>query len=266
MQIPKNTLKAALQQGQAQIGLWMSLGSPYTAEICAGAGFDFVVVDAEHGPNHVPLVLHALQAIATTGTQAVVRPAIGDVVMIKQLLDIGAQTLVVPLIETAEQAELMVRAMRYPPGGIRGVAGAIVRASRWNRVEDYLNQADREMCLIVQVETRKGLDNIEAIAAVEGVDGVFIGPSDLSSSLGFRGKPDAPEVKAAITEAIGKIKKAGKAPGTLWSEEKGSRQWLEMGVTFMAVGSDVALLATATKNLAALFKGGPSQERSSGAY
>ena len=249
-----NKLKAALKRGEPQIGLWMSLASPYTAEICASAGFDFVVIDGEHGPNHIQSILHGLQAIAAYPTQAVVRPTIGDVNLIKQILDVGAQTIVVPLVETAEQAELLVRAVRYPPEGIRGVAPAVARASRWGRADDYINQASSEICLILQIETKKGLDNLEAIAGVDGVDGVFIGPADLSASLGYRGKPSAPEMLRVMEDAVARIRRCGKAPGILWTEDTGSKRFLELGVTFMAVGVDVALLTAATDRLVRTFK------------
>lgn len=264
MEMPKNKLKAALARGEAQIGLWMSLASPYTAEICGSAGFDFVVIDAEHGPNHIQSILQALQALAAYPVQAVVRPTIGDVNLIKQILDVGAQSLVVPLVETAEQAQLLVKAVKYPPEGIRGVAPAVARAARWGRVPNYLHEASNEICLIVQIETKKGLDNLEAIAAVEGVDGLFIGPADLSASLGHRGKPSSPEMLATMESAVARIRKSGKAPGILWTEDEGSKRFLELGVTFMAVGVDVALLAGATDRLVRTFKGGVESSARSG--
>jgi 4-hydroxy-2-oxoheptanedioate aldolase len=254
MDIPKNHLKAALKRGEPQTGLWMSLATPYCAEICAGAGFDFIVIDAEHGPNDVRTVLATLQAVSAYPVQTVVRPKIGDVSLIKQVLDVGAQTLVIPLVETAEQAQTLVKAMRYPPEGIRGCAPAVARAARWGRVSDYLHQADEEMCLIVQIETKKGLDNLESIAAVHGVDGLFIGPADLSASLGYRGQPNDPEVQAVMDRAIARIKKTGKAAGILWTEDNGIRRYLNSGVTFMAVGVDVAILAGGTQELAKRFK------------
>lgn len=254
MDIPKNRLKAALKRGEPQIGLWMSLATPYCAEICAGAGFDFIVIDAEHGPNDVRTVMATLQAVSAYPVQAIVRPPIGEVSLIKQVLDVGAQSLVIPLVETAEQAQLMVKAMRYPPGGLRGCAPAVARAARWGRVSDYLHLADEEMCLIVQIETKKGLDNLEAIAAVDGVDCLFIGPADLSASLGYRGQPNDPEVQTVMDRAIARIKKTGKAAGILWTEEKGIRGYLQAGVTFMAVGVDVAILANGTQELAKKFK------------
>lgn len=174
MQMKTNTFKAALKSGErAQIGLWLGLADPICAEICAGAGFDWVLIDGEHAPNDVRSILAQLQAVAPHPVHPIVRPVSGDVQLIKQLLDIGAQTLLVPMVETAEQAKLLVSAMRYPPAGIRGVGAALARASQWNRVTDYLHLANDQMCLLVQVETRLGLDNLDAIARVEGVDGVF---------------------------------------------------------------------------------------------
>ena len=250
MQIPKNQLKAALAEGRAQIGLWVALANPISTEVCAGAGFDFLVLDGEHAPNDLRSLLAQLQASAAYPVHAVIRPPIGDVSLIKQMLDIGAQTLLVPLVETAEQAALMVRAMRYPPAGLRGVGSAVARSSRWNAIPDYLDTADREMCLIVQVETKKGLDNLDAIAAVEGVDSVFLGPADLSASLGYRGQPNHPAVQTAIDGAIARIKKAAKAPGILWFEESGVRRYLSQGCTFVAVGADTSILAGGARSLA----------------
>jgi 4-hydroxy-2-oxoheptanedioate aldolase len=257
MENPKNLLKAALARGETQIGLWLSLANSYSAELCAGAGFDFVLIDGEHAPNDIASILAQLQSVAACPAQPVVRAPIGDPVIIKRLLDIGAQSLLIPLVETAEQAEMLVRAMRYPPEGIRGVGAAAARASRWSRVKDYLETAARELCLIVQVETQKGLDHLDAIAKVEGVDGVFIGPADLSSSLGHRGDPEHPEVQAAIESAIARIRAAGKAPGILWTEELRTRRYIELGCTFVAVGLDGLLLARAAEALAKKFKTSP---------
>jgi 4-hydroxy-2-oxoheptanedioate aldolase len=254
--ISKNQFKAALQRQEQQIGLWIALADSYSAELCASAGFDWVVVDGEHAPNDLRSILGQLQAMAPYPVHPVVRPPIGEVHLIKQLLDIGAQTLLVPLVETAEQARLLVAAMRYPPAGIRGVGSAIARSSRWQGNPDYLQQADDEMCLLVQIETREGLRNLDAIAAVEGVDGLFIGPADLSASLGHRGNPEHPEVQQVIVEAVGKITAAGKAAGILWMEEKMIRQYLSLGYRFVAVGADTMLLAGAARQLAAKYVSG----------
>ena len=203
MEMPKNSFKRALKAGQPQIGLWLGLSSAYSAELVAGAGFDWLLIDGEHAPNTIPTILSQLQAIAPYPSQPVVRPPWNDPVIIKQLLDIGAQTLLIPMIQNAQQAEQAVKATRYPPVGIRGVGSALARASRWNRVADYIHQANDEMCVIVQVETREALINLPQILQVDGVDGVFIGPADLSADMGFAGNPNHPEVRTAI-EQIGR--------------------------------------------------------------
>lgn len=254
MQMPVNTFKQRLSAEQ-QIGLWVGLADPYCAELAANAGFDWLLLDGEHAPNDLRGLLGQLQAVAPYPSQAVIRPPIGDSVVIKQLLDIGAQTLLVPMVESAEQAAELVRAMHYPPKGIRGVGAALARASRWNNIATYLAEADEQMCLLVQVESLKGLENLDAIAAVEGVDGVFIGPADLSAAMGHRGNPGHPEVQAAIEGAIARIRAAGKAAGILSADEKLARRYLELGCAFVAVGVDTSLLMRSLKALASNFKG-----------
>src|ERR1700733_4035570 len=255
MDTKRNLFKAALKSGaRAQIGLWLGLTDPICAEICAGAGFDWLVIDGEHAPNDVRSILSQLQAVAPYPTHPIVRPVSGDVQLVKQLLDIGAQTLLVPMVESAEQAKLLIAAMRYPPAGIRGVGAALARASQWNRVTNYLHEANDQMCLLVQVETRLGLENLDAIAAVEGVDGVFIGPSDLSAALGHLGKPAHPDVQHAIDDAIRRIRASGRAAGILSTDEALSRHYISLGCTFVAVGLDANLLMRATQDLARKFK------------
>jgi 4-hydroxy-2-oxoheptanedioate aldolase len=254
MDISKNTFKAALKGNELQIGLWLALANSYTAEICASAGFDWLVVDGEHAPNDIRSILGQLQALAPYPVHSIVRPPVGDVHLIKQLLDIGAQTLLIPMVETAEQARNLVSAMRYPPLGVRGVGSAIARSSRWQGMAKYLDEADAEICLLTQIETREGLRNLDAIAAVEGVDGLFIGPSDLSASLGHRGDLMHPEVQSAIADAIGRIRKAGKAAGILSTTEEVSRRYISLGCNFIAVGADTMLLADGARDLAAKFK------------
>ncbi|SDH91721.1 4-hydroxy-2-oxoheptanedioate aldolase [Pseudomonas panipatensis] len=254
MQMPINRFKQRLQAGEAQIGLWLGLADPYCAELAANAGFDWLLLDGEHAPNDLRSLLGQLQAVAPYASQPIIRPPIGDSALIKQLLDIGAQTLLVPMVDSAGQARELVRAMRYPPQGIRGVGSALARASRWNGIPGYLDQADEQMCLLVQIENLDGLANLDAIAAVEGVDGVFIGPADLSAAMGQRGNPGHPEVQAAIEDAIRRIQKAGKAAGILSADEKLARRYLELGATFVAVGVDTSLLAGALRKLAGTFK------------
>ena len=214
MDVLTNRFKAALRAGQPQIGLWLGLADPYSAEICAGAGFDWLLIDGEHAPNDVRSILAQLQTLAPYPVSPIVRPPIGETYLIKQLLDIGAQTLLIPMVETAAQAAALVAAVRYPPAGVRGVGSALARASRWQRVPGYLERADAEICLLVQVETRTGLDNLDAIATVEGVDGVFIGPADLSAALGHRGNPGHPDVQEAIQGGIAASVRPARPPAS----------------------------------------------------
>ncbi|OTG93248.1 4-hydroxy-2-oxoheptanedioate aldolase [Acinetobacter sp. ANC 3832] len=248
-----NYFKKKLKTEQ-QIGMWIGLANGYCAEIAANAGYDWLLIDGEHAPNDIRSILEQLQAVAAYPSQAVVRPVTGDVHLIKQLLDIGAQTLLIPMIETAEQAELMVKATRYPPEGIRGVGAALARASRWNNISDYLQTADEEICVIVQIESKKGLDNIDAILAVDGIDGVFIGPADLSAALGYRGNPGHADVQKVIVESIAKIRQAGKAAGILSADEKLAHSYLQLGTEFVAVGVDTSLLMKSMKQLLGKFK------------
>ncbi|MEE4612237.1 4-hydroxy-2-oxoheptanedioate aldolase [Serratia marcescens] len=261
-----NHFKRALQEKRPQIGLWLGLCSSYSAELLAGAGFDWLLIDGEHAPNNVQTVLGQLQAVAPYPSQPVVRPPWNDAVIIKQLLDVGAQTLLIPMIQNAEQARDAVRATRYPPHGVRGVGSALARASRWNRVPDYLQQADEQMCVLVQIETREAVKNLDAILQVEGVDGVFIGPADLSVDMGFAGNPQHPEVQRTIDDAIARIRAAGKAPGILMANKALAQRYLEAGALFVAVGVDTTLLARAAEALADEFKQGGAQAPSSGVY
>jgi 4-hydroxy-2-oxoheptanedioate aldolase len=256
-----NPFKAALKAGKLQIGLWQALATPYTAEICANAGFDWMLFDGEHGPSDVPLLAAQLQAVSAYPSHPVARPPIGETWLIKQYLDIGFTSLLIPLVETADQARALVRAVRYPPEGVRGVGSGIARASKFNRIPGYLDKADAQICLLVQVETLVGMENLAAIAAVEGVDGVFIGPSDLSAAMGLRGQPGHPDVQAAIESACVQIRAAGKAAGILLSDEALARRAIELGFTFVAVGSDVGLMVRATSDLAARFTGAKPAEK-----
>lgn len=266
MQLPINTFKQRLQSGQPQIGLWLGLADAYCAELAANAGFDWLLLDGEHAPNDLRSLLAQLQAIAPYPAQPIIRPPIGDAALIKQLLDIGAQTLLVPMVESAEQAAGLVRAMRYPPAGIRGVGSALARASRWNSMPGYLDRADEQMCLLVQIENLDGLANLDAIAAVDGVDGVFIGPADLSAAMGHRGDPGHPEVQAAIEGAIARIRRAGKAAGILSADQGLARRYLSLGASFVAVGVDTTVLMRGLQTLAAAFKDTPAPAAGGGVY
>jgi 4-hydroxy-2-oxoheptanedioate aldolase len=254
MQLPRNHFLAALRSGQPQIGLWVGLADANAAEALAGCGFDWLLFDAEHAPNDVRSVLEQLRAVAPYPVQPVVRPVQGDTALVKQYLDVGAQTLLVPMVDTPEQALLMARAMRYPPQGVRGVGASLARASRWNHVEGYLDRANDEMCLLVQAETPTALRHLAAIAATEGVDGVFFGPADLSAAMGLRGQPGHPEVQRAIREGISTVRAAGKAAGVLATDPKLARMYLDAGALFVAVGVDTVLLVRAAADLARSFK------------
>lgn len=252
-----NRFKRAIAAGERQIGYWQALASPYSAEISAGAGFDWLLLDGEHAPNDVPLLLAQLQAVAAYDVEPVIRPASGEPVLIKQLLDIGARTLLVPMVESAEQAAMLVRATRYPPEGFRGVGSAIGRASRWNRTPSYLREAASEICLLVQIESVAALDALEAIARTPGVDGVFIGPSDLAASLGHLGDPSHADVQDAIEGAITTIVAASRAAGVLMADRTLALRYLELGATFVAVGTDVTTLARGAEGLAAAYRPDP---------
>ncbi|MEJ7688545.1 MAG: 4-hydroxy-2-oxoheptanedioate aldolase [Variovorax sp.] len=263
MKTPVNTFKQTLQSGQPQIGLWVGLADGYAAEILAGAGFDWLLVDGEHAPNDVRSVLAQLQAISSAWSaqaegaprsQPVVRVPVGETALIKQYLDIGAQTLLVPMVDTAEQAVRMVQAVRYPPEGIRGMGSALARASRWQAYPDYLHEANAQICLLVQAETVEAMKNLDAIAATPGIDGVFIGPADLSASMGFVGQPHHPDVQAAMADGIARIRAAGKAAGILSTTEEQARKWLAAGASFVAVGVDTMLLTAAARKLLSLYK------------
>jgi 4-hydroxy-2-oxoheptanedioate aldolase len=253
MEVPPNAFKRALKAGKPQIGLWSSLSSHYTVEVIAGAGFDWILLDCEHSPNDLESLLAQLQAAAPYPSHPVVRVPWNDMVNMKRVLDIGAQSLLVPYVSNAEEAKAAVSYVRYPPAGVRGVAGT-TRATRFGRVKDYAKRAHEEVCLLLQVETQGALDNIEAICAVDGVDGVFIGPADLHASLGYTGEIANPKVKPLIDEAIRRIRKCGKAPGILTPNEADAKHWLECGALFVAVGADVGILARGAEALAAKFK------------
>ncbi|MFA9441458.1 4-hydroxy-2-oxoheptanedioate aldolase [Uliginosibacterium sp. sgz301328] len=253
--IPHNPFKAAIQSGQTQLGLWVTCANAYVAEISAGAGYDWLLMDAEHGPNDIPSLLLQLQAVAPYPGHPIVRPANADPALIKQVLDIGAQTLLIPMVDTAEDARNVVSAMRYAPRGIRGVGATIARASRWGRVRDYLQRTEEELCLLVQVETRRGLENLDDIVCVEGVDGVFIGPADLSASLGHLGDAGHPDVQGAIEDAIRRIRAAGKAAGFLAPDPDMAKKALSWGANFVAVAVDTMLYTRALADALEPFRG-----------
>lgn len=253
MELMRNNFKKAISEGRVQIGLWSSLCSNIGAEVVADAGFDWILLDGEHSPNDVPSVMSQLQALVGGTASPIVRPAWNDAVMMKRFLDIGAQSILVPYVQNADEAQRAVAAVRYPPAGIRGVA-ASTRANHYGRVNNYLKLADSEICLLVQVETRSALGQLEAIAKVDGVDGVFIGPSDLAASLGHIGNPAHPEVQAALEDAVKRLKAVGKPAGILTLNEEEARRYIGWGYVFVAVGSDIGLLGRGADALAKKFK------------
>ena len=253
---PTNAFKQGLRGSSCQIGLWLSLANPYSAEVCALAGFDWVLIDGEHAPNDLRSILAQLHVLAGyPHTQALVRVPNQRSDTLKQVLDLGVQTVVVPMVDTPEQAAALVAACRYPQddggGGIRGVAGA--RASRWGMHPRYVHEANEQVCLVVQAETGTSLENLDAIAATPGVDGVFIGPSDLSASLGHVGDPGHPNVQSAIDDAVARVQRAGKAVGILSTNDDQTRQYVQRGLNFIAAGLDTRLLLQSASALARRF-------------
>ena len=253
MDLPKNAFKHAIRAGKQQIGLWVSMANAYSAEIVAGSGFDWLLIDGEHSPNAPTTVVAQLQAVAAYPVSAIVRPAWNDKVLIKRYLDIGTQSFLVPYVQNVAEAEAAVAAIRFPPRGVRGVAGT-TRASGFGRVADYAKRAEEELCLLVQIESREGLDNLDAIARVDGIDGIFIGPADLAAGLGQLGNQQHPEVQSAIQDAIKRIRGHKKPAGILATDEASTRRYIEWGTTFTAVGLDAMILARESEKLAAKFR------------
>lgn len=244
-------------------GIWACSGSPLVAEICAGAGMDWMLIDMEHSPNGLESVLGQLQAVAAYPVTPVVRVPIGDVVTIKQVLDLGAQNLLVPMISSAAEAAAVVEAVRYPPRGKRGVGSALARSARWNRVDGYLQNADEHVSLFVQIETATGVEAAVEIAAVDGIDGVFVGPSDLAASMGVLGQQTHPDVTAAVLRAFAAIKHAGKPVGVNAFDPAVAQSYVDAGVDYLLVGADVALLARGSEALAARWCSTAGDERAS---
>ena len=253
MDLPRNAFKAALIEGRQQLGLWCTLSSPYATEVVAGAGYDWLLLDTEHSPAELTTVLAQLQAVSAYPVSPVVRPAANDTVLIKRLLDIGAQSLLIPYVQNAEEARAAVAATRYPPDGIRGVS-ALTRATRFGRVKNYARAAARELCLLVQVETQEALDQIDAIAAVEGVDGIFIGPGDLAASLGHVGDLKHARVVDAVENAILRIRAAGKPAGILTGDPAFAKRCIDLGTTFTAIGVDAGILARQSEQALLAFR------------
>jgi 4-hydroxy-2-oxoheptanedioate aldolase len=259
---PERTFRHALAQAEAsagpagprpQIGLWVCSGSALVAEIMAGSGADWLLIDAEHSPNSLESVLAQLHAVHGYPVLPMVRLPWNDAVLVKQYLDLGAQNLLIPMVNDAEQARAAAAAVRYPPHGVRGVGSALARAARWNRIPDYLARADETISLMVQIETAEAVENVEGILAVDGVDGIFIGPSDLAASMGLLGQQEHPEVRAAVERCLAAAVAAGKPAGVNAFVEATARHYLDQGARFVLVGADVAILARSSEELASRF-------------
>ncbi len=249
MPAPTNPFKKALREGKTQFGCWVSLANPYSTEMMGTAGFDWLLIDNEHSPNDLRSTMAQLAVLGSSPSHPVVRVPIGETYIIKQMLDAGAQSILVPMVESAEQARQLVRDVTYPPKGVRGVGYSLTRASRFSQITDYPHTADAEICLLVQVENRAGMANLDDILAVDGVDGVFIGPADLAADMGHMGGMLHADVQATIMDALRRIRAAGKAAGILSTHDPMTQDALDAGANFVAVGADVLLLNTAARAL-----------------
>ncbi|MBM1689710.1 aldolase/citrate lyase family protein [Sulfitobacter geojensis] len=254
MPAPVNTFKKALSEGETVFGCWVGLADTLSTELMGTAGFDWLVIDGEHGPNDLRSILAQLQVLEASDSHPVVRVPVGETYMLKQMLDAGAQTLLVPMVESADQARQLVRDVTYPPHGDRGVGYALSRAARFSQIADYGTTADAQICLLVQVENRKGLAALDDILAVDGIDGVFIGPADLAADMGHMGDSLHPDVQTAIMDALSRIRAAGKAPGILSTHDPMTEAAIAAGAQFVAVGADVLLLSHAAQALSARWK------------
>ena len=251
---PDPSFKDALDHADhALAGIWVCSGSPLVAEICAGAGFDWIFIDAEHSPNGLESILVQLQSVRGYPVIPVVRPPVNDTVVIKQYLDLGVQSLIIPMVNDAADARAAVAACHYPPLGVRGVGSALARSARWNRVPDYLTRAGETLTLMVQIESAEAVSNVEEIVGTEGVDGIFIGPSDMAASMGVIGQQNHPDVVAAVEKAIAAGRAAGKYVGVNAFSEDAAKRYIELGAHYVGVGADVSLLARGSEALAAKF-------------
>ncbi len=256
MRTPHNSFKTKLASGQNLYGCWAGFCDPYATEVLGTAGFDWLVLDGEHAPNDIRTLSAQIQALQGSSSHPVVRVPIGEDWIIKQVLDIGVQSLLVPMVDTAEQAQALVKAMRYPPEGVRGSGAALARASGFGAIPDYITTANDQMCLIVQIESRAALENLDAICAIDGVDAAFIGPSDLANDMGYRGDATQPEVMDAMQDALARIKASGKAPGILAVDHDTALMYRDWGGQMLAVGIDVLLFAQSARALAAKWRDG----------
>lgn len=247
-----NQFKQDMLERKKLIGCWAALGNPISTEILGLAGFDWLLLDGEHAINDVTTFVPQLMALKDSSSAPIVRPAWNDQVLIKRLLDIGFYNFLIPYVETVEQAKSAVAYTRYPPEGVRGVSVSH-RSNGFGTITDYFTKINQNICVVVQIETQQAVDNVEAITAVDGIDGIFVGPSDLSASLGHFGNPKHPEVQAAIKHVFDVAKAQGKACGILAPIEADAHHYIDMGATFVAVGSDLSLLRNSTQTLADKF-------------
>lgn len=254
MPAPINPFKAAIKNGETVIGCWLSLGDPLATEIAGTAGFDWLLIDGEHTPYDISNMRMQLMALEASNSHAAVRVPVGETWIIKQVLDAGAQTVLVPMVETAEQAKQLVHDVRYPPTGGRGVGYSGARCSRFGAIREYGPTADEQICLLIQVENRAGIANLDDILTVDGIDGVFIGPADLSADMGHMGQLTHPDVQATIKGAIARIEAAGKAPGILTTTSEFTQDALDWGARFVATGLDLLILAKSLRELAQRWK------------
>jgi 4-hydroxy-2-oxoheptanedioate aldolase len=253
MSAPENLLKARLKRGEATTGLWLSLANTYTAELAGTIGFDWVMIDGEHSPNDVRSIMEQLQVLKSSASSVCVRPPIGETYRIKQLLDIGAQSLLIPMVESREQAEMLVRAVRYPPRGVRGVGAGSARAAAFGTIDNYLATADDQILLMLQLESRAAIAALDEIATVDGVDCLFIGPSDLSADMGYLGNPFAPEVQSVIEDTIKRIRVHGKAAGIYMLDPRYAKHYQELGANMITVASDVGTLVSGLKQIKQIY-------------
>lgn len=263
-EMPKNRFKAGLAAGNPQYGLWLGIPDPSVAEMLAGAGFDWLVVDHEHGAFELRDIISHLQAMAPYDVAPIVRPVDDNPALLKKLCDIGAQSFIVPMIDTADQAAAVVAAVKYPPEGRRGLGTSMARAARWNTVTGYVDRANDEMCVIVQAETVTAMENLEAIANTDGIDGVFIGPSDLSASMGHIDDASHPDVVAAVGNGLRVIRDAGKHAGLLCLDESKVQHFIDCGANFVGIGVDTLLVGNSARNLAAKYTSGEREPTPAG--
>ena len=254
MEVQKNTFKHAVQGNTPQLGLWNGIVDSSVIEILAGSGYDWVLVDGEHAPFDLQTILIQLQASSRYDVPVFVRIPKSDPIFIKQILELGVQNILVPMVDSAEEAELMYKSTQYPPKGIRGIGTAMARASHWAKIDDYLHTAGPEICMVVQVENVEGIQNLDAILAVEGIEGVFIGPSDLAASMGYLGQPNHPVVKEVVLDALRRIRAAGKVAGSMALDKATADDYIAAGSNMVAIGIDTLLLAKGCKDLLHSFR------------